>query len=211
MNNRQKGLALYKLANVNVQMTKVGMMQFLKTLPRAGKAILKYKPQQMLQGVKSFFGAEPAQLSARAARTSLNNQRKYYKAINPVGEKWQQLNPWVQRAIKYPSQIGLGYAAGIPIGLPGFLGFDIGNRVELGRAKQEGAGMALQGVHQQMEALRQGLGGMGLMDRAGLGFKLLTDKDFLTNMVGNKQNEVAATLKKLKQPVPTYGADNTIV
>ena len=52
MNNREKGLVLYKLASGHPQMTKLGFTQLLKTLPNLiGKGV-KYLPSKTLYKTK---------------------------------------------------------------------------------------------------------------------------------------------------------------
>lgn len=192
MNNREKGLVLYKLASGHPQMTKMAIGALLKSLPTVASTFLKYKPQNLLNRATNFVMGRSGNVAGGIAARNAYNAAK-----GVTGKAWNNLNPWVQRSIKYPAQIGLGYAAGIPIGGAGWLGFTGGNEVDKLRSKQEGATEALTGVHDQMSQMGQQLGGMGMMDRAGLAFKMLTDGNFAPGLLQGAQGQLEAKIKEI--------------
>ena len=197
MNNREKGLALYKLASGHPQMTKMAIGALLASLPRAAGAFLKYKPQMWLRRAGSFIPGMNSAIAPGGRAALRTAGREWAQSSANTAQAYNKLNPWVQGAMKYPAQFAGGYVTGMPLGVAGGLGVMASDQVENLRSKQEGATEALTGVHDQMSQMGQQLGGMGMMDRAGLAFKMLTDGNFAPGLLQGAQGQLEAKIKEI--------------
>lgn len=86
--------------------------------------------------------------------------------------------------------------AHLPLGRVGY-GLGLKDFVTGKSPEAAGAAQALTGVHNQLDAYSQQLGQMGAMDRAGLAFKLLTDKEFAPGILSGVQGQIRDQLKEV--------------
>lgn len=201
MNNLDFVLAkngLVKLANVGGFKKNANPLgAVVKSLLPAAGAFLKYKPQQVLTGARNLLTRLPGVNLSPVATTvkQLQNAAKWETAAGRTADAWNKVNPLVRGAIKYPTQIGLGYGLGIPVGAAGWGGFMAGNAVDQAKAKGEGAALALEGVKNQLAQAQEAYNQAGLLGRLGGGFTAAFSPEKIFTPI---DSELTAQIKRLR-------------